>query len=128
MCDPRLKSQRVGGRDREAGCDWREGTSKRERVAMPPEATRAMEMLRTCMVGIVAEGMMLEGVYVAVDVTFAGTGEDSYTEMDIPSIRRRRFCGDVNADSGLCPPITGSNSEHARDEEVYVLTLLSPVD
>ena len=42
---------------------------------MPPEATRAMEMLRTCMVGIVAEGMMLEEVCVVIDVASAGTGE-----------------------------------------------------
>ena len=84
MCDPRLKSQRVEGRDRDAGWDWREGTSKRERVAMPPEATRAMEMLRTCMVGIVAEGMMLKEVCVGFDVASAGTGEGLYsTRTDI---------------------------------------------
>lgn len=47
MCEPREKSQRVRGRAREAGCDEMRGTSKRERVAMPPEARRAVEMLKS---------------------------------------------------------------------------------
>lgn len=44
MWDPRLKSQRREGRAREAGWDWRMGTSKRLRVAMPPAARREREM------------------------------------------------------------------------------------
>lgn len=46
MCEPREKSQRVRGREREAGCDFRMGTSKRERVDMPPALRRAVETLR----------------------------------------------------------------------------------
>jgi hypothetical protein len=46
MWDPRLKSQRVMGSEREAGCDCSSGTSKSERVAMPPDARRAVDMLR----------------------------------------------------------------------------------
>ena len=49
MCEPRLKRQRIRGSEREAGCDWRAGMSKRERLAMPPEAIRAVEMLRVWM-------------------------------------------------------------------------------
>lgn len=49
MCEPRLKSQRIWGRERVAGWDWRAGMSKRERVAMPPEAIKAVEMLRAFM-------------------------------------------------------------------------------
>ena len=45
MCEPLLKSHRVEGNDREAGCDWRMGTSKRESAAMPPAATRDVAML-----------------------------------------------------------------------------------
>lgn len=47
ICEPRLKSQRVMGRERDAGWDWRRGTSKMERVAMPPAARRAVLMLTT---------------------------------------------------------------------------------
>lgn len=47
MCEPREKSQRVRGREREAGCEEMRGTSKRERVAMPPLARRAVEMLKS---------------------------------------------------------------------------------
>ena len=45
MWEPRLKSQRVWGRDCEAGSAWREGTEKKVRAAMPPEARRDREML-----------------------------------------------------------------------------------
>ena len=45
MCEPRLKSQRIIGRERDAGWDLRNGMSKRERVAMPPDARRAVVML-----------------------------------------------------------------------------------
>ena len=48
-CEPRLKSQRIWGREREAGWDWRVGMSKRERLAMPPEAIKAVEMLSAFM-------------------------------------------------------------------------------
>jgi len=47
VCEPREKSQRVCGRERDAGWDRRRGTLKREREAMPPEARRAMEMERS---------------------------------------------------------------------------------
>lgn len=42
--DPRLKSQRIEGKEREAGWDWRMGTSKRLMLAMPPAARREREM------------------------------------------------------------------------------------
>jgi uncharacterized lipoprotein YbaY len=32
------------GRERDAGCDLRRGVSKRERVAIPPEARREVVM------------------------------------------------------------------------------------
>lgn len=35
------------GREREAGCEEIMGTSKRERVAMPPDARRAVDMLKS---------------------------------------------------------------------------------
>lgn len=44
ICEPRLKSHRVEGRDREAGWDCKMGTSKRVRVAIPPAARRAVDM------------------------------------------------------------------------------------
>jgi hypothetical protein len=44
---PREKSQRVMGRAREAGWDFMMGTSKSERVAMPPLARRAVLMLKS---------------------------------------------------------------------------------
>jgi len=48
MCDPREKSQRIEGSERDAGCDCSSGVSKRDREAMPPEAIKAVEMLRSC--------------------------------------------------------------------------------
>ena len=48
MCEPREKSQRVSGRDRDAGWDFSRGTEKRDSEAMPPEARRAVDMLRIC--------------------------------------------------------------------------------
>lgn len=45
MWEPRLKSQRVKGREREAGREVRRGVSKRERVAMAPEERREVVML-----------------------------------------------------------------------------------
>jgi hypothetical protein len=42
---PRLKSQRSRGSERDAGCERRRGMSKAERVAMPPEVKRAVEMV-----------------------------------------------------------------------------------
>lgn len=44
MCEPRLKSQRMEGRERDADWDLRRGTSKRERVAIPPAASREVEI------------------------------------------------------------------------------------
>jgi hypothetical protein len=46
MCEPREKSQRVSGRERDAGWDLSMGMEKSEREAMPPEARRAVDMLR----------------------------------------------------------------------------------
>jgi hypothetical protein len=46
MWEPREKSQRVMGRARDAGWDFMMGTSNRERVAMPPEAMKAVDMLK----------------------------------------------------------------------------------
>lgn len=60
MCEPRLKSQRVMGRERDAGWDLRRGSSKRERVAMPPDARRAVEILR---IWIVCVADMVELLY-----------------------------------------------------------------
>ena len=45
MWEPLLKSQRVDGRERDAGWDWSSGVSKRERAAMAPEVRRETEML-----------------------------------------------------------------------------------
>ena len=61
MCEPRLKSQRIEGREREEGWDWSSGTSKRVRVAMPPEAIRAVEMLRIWVIVVILD-MVVEGV------------------------------------------------------------------
>jgi hypothetical protein len=60
MCEPRLKSQRVKGRAREAGCEEMRGTSKRERVAMPPEARKAVDMLRIWRAFVDVEDAILE--------------------------------------------------------------------
>lgn len=46
MCEPREKSQRTVGRERDAGWAFRLGMSKREKEAMPPEARSAVVMLR----------------------------------------------------------------------------------
>ena len=46
--EPREKSQRVIGKERDAGCDLMIGTSKSESVAMPPDATKAVDMLNIC--------------------------------------------------------------------------------
>jgi hypothetical protein len=48
-CDPRLKSQRSWGREREAGCERRRGMEKAERAAMPPEVRRAVVRVRIWM-------------------------------------------------------------------------------
>ena len=53
MWDPREKSQRTMGRERDAGCDFRMGMSKREKEAIPPEAMRAVVMLRTSSMWVV---------------------------------------------------------------------------
>lgn len=63
MCEPRLKSQRVMGRAREAGWEEMMGTSKMERVAMLPDARRAVVMERIWIAGeeddMVSEGLGL---------------------------------------------------------------------
>jgi hypothetical protein len=48
MCE--LKSHRIWGRERDAGCDFRGGMLKREKDAMPPEAMSAVVMLTIWMV------------------------------------------------------------------------------
>jgi len=58
VCEPREKSQRVCGRERDAGWDWRRGTAKREREAMPPEARRAMEMEKSWAAVVVGKAIM----------------------------------------------------------------------
>lgn len=45
--EPRLKSQRSEGREREAGCERRIGMSKPERAAIPPLVKRAVGMVRS---------------------------------------------------------------------------------
>lgn len=46
MCEPRLKSHRIWGRDRDAGRASNEGMEKSERAAMPPAPISDVEMLR----------------------------------------------------------------------------------
>jgi hypothetical protein len=46
MCEPRENSQRVIGKARDAGWDDMMGTSKRDNVAIPPEARKAVDMLK----------------------------------------------------------------------------------
>ena len=50
--EPLEKSQRIIGRDRDAGCDCNIGTSKRDNAAMPPDANSAVDMLKICMVWV----------------------------------------------------------------------------
>lgn len=45
VCDPRLKSQRRLGSEREAGWERRRGMLKAERLAIPPAVKRAVDML-----------------------------------------------------------------------------------
>ena len=45
MCEPRLKSQRMEGRDRDAGWDCSSGISKSDSVAIAPLESREMVML-----------------------------------------------------------------------------------
>lgn len=45
MWEPREKSQRTMGRERDAGWDFSMGMEKREKADMPPEAIRAADML-----------------------------------------------------------------------------------
>lgn len=66
MCEPRLKSQRIWGRERDAGWDWSSGMSKSVMVAMAPEARRAVEMLRVLMkrvVVVLADMSSIDGVW-----------------------------------------------------------------
>ena len=46
MWDPREKSHRIIGNEREAGCDCNRGISKKERDAIPPDAMSAVVMLK----------------------------------------------------------------------------------
>jgi hypothetical protein len=57
---PRLKSQRSMGRERDAGCDFIMGMSKRERVAMLPAERRAEVMLRSWRVKIWSDDMVMD--------------------------------------------------------------------
>jgi hypothetical protein len=59
MWEPREKSQRIMGSERDAGCDFRRGISKRERDAMPPDAMRAVEILSIWMVCVADIVMMV---------------------------------------------------------------------
>lgn len=43
------------GREREAGCDFNMGMSKREKAAMPPEAMNAVDMLSIWIVCVAAD-------------------------------------------------------------------------
>ena len=55
-CEPRLKSQRSMGSERDAGWERMRGTSNAERAAMPPAVKRAVEMVKistACVVDIV---------------------------------------------------------------------------
>lgn len=52
-CEPRLKSQRVSGSERDAGWDCSSGMSNRERVAMPPDARSAVDILAIWMMLVV---------------------------------------------------------------------------
>ena len=56
MCEPREKSQRIIGRERDAGCDRIMGMSKRDNAAMPPEAINAVDMLKIWMVCVAMFG------------------------------------------------------------------------
>lgn len=77
MWDPREKSQRVRGRAREAGWEDIMGTSKRERVDMPPAPRRAVDMLKTwrawddAMMRCLIDGF---GVFRVIDVGSAEVG------------------------------------------------------
>ena len=61
MCEPRLKSHRTLGSDRDAGCAWSSGTSKRDSAAIPPDATREQEMLRAWVALNVEDIVVLDG-------------------------------------------------------------------
>lgn len=58
ICEPREKSQRIMGRERDAGSDRMIGMSKRDNAAMPPEATNAVDMLRIWMVCVAILGFL----------------------------------------------------------------------
>jgi len=61
MWEPRLKSQRICGREREAFCDWIMGRSNAESVAMAPDDMSATEMLVAWRMSVVVavDGAML---------------------------------------------------------------------
>ncbi len=48
--EPREKSHRIMGRERDADCDCNMGMSKRDNAAMPPDANSAVDMLKICTV------------------------------------------------------------------------------
>jgi hypothetical protein len=58
VCDPREKSQRVLGREREAGCAARIGISKKVSVKMPPEAIKLVLTERMSAVLVASEPMI----------------------------------------------------------------------
>jgi hypothetical protein len=62
ICEPLLKSQRVDGRERDAGCAWSSGMSKRDKLAMPPDAKSDVTMLAVCMEMFI-KGMMFIFVF-----------------------------------------------------------------
>lgn len=57
MWEPREKSQRVLGRDREAGWEARMGTSKKVSDSMPPEPIRLAQVERMRVVLTAGEAM-----------------------------------------------------------------------
>jgi hypothetical protein len=79
MWEPREKSQRREGSERDAGWDCSSGISKRERVRMPPEARRAIELLAICR--DVVNGDMMGGLLLLIlDVICAfDGGSDDFT-------------------------------------------------
>ena len=61
ICDPRLKSHRKEGRERDPGWDCRMGMSKRVRDRMEPEERSAAVMLKIW-IGVAILVVVLDGV------------------------------------------------------------------
>ena len=63
MWEPREKSQRVLGRDLEAGWEARMGMSKKVSERMPPEPSRLAQAERMRVVLSVGEDMVMRGAW-----------------------------------------------------------------